>query len=162
MGVDVLDEPVRIFAHLKEIGLFLCRLHLPAAVRTFAIHKLGLCEEGLAGSAVHPLVISLVNISLVVQLFENLLHLLLVIRIRGADELVVGGVHQIPDSLNLPCHIVHKLLWRHAGFLGLQLDLLPVLVGSGLEEHVIPLAPLVPGNGICQHDLVGVPDVGLA
>ena len=32
------------------------------------------------------------------------------IGIGGTDEFVVGSVHQIPDCLDLTCHIVYKLL----------------------------------------------------
>ena len=158
----MLDEPVCIFAHFKEVGLFFCRLHLPAAVRTFAVHKLGLCKEGLAGCAVHSLIISFIDISLVIQLLEDLLHLFFMVCVCSADKFVVGCVHQIPDPLDLPCHIVHEFLWRNACFLSLQLNLLAVLIGSCLKEHIVSLASFVPCDGVRQYDLVSVPDVGLA
>ena len=40
MGSDMLNQAVCIFAHLEEIRLFLGRLHLSSAVRTFPVHKL--------------------------------------------------------------------------------------------------------------------------
>ena len=43
--VNVADQPVRVFAHLKEIRFLLGRLHRPAAVRTLSVHKLGLCKK---------------------------------------------------------------------------------------------------------------------
>ena len=36
----MLDEPVRIFAHLEEVGFFLGFFHCSSAVRTFAVHQL--------------------------------------------------------------------------------------------------------------------------
>ena len=57
------------------------------------ILKLGFGEKGFTRRAVHALVVALINITLLVELFEDLLHLLLVVIVRGADELVVGGVH---------------------------------------------------------------------
>ena len=30
--------------------------------------------------------------------------------IGGTNEFVIGSVHQIPDCLDLACHIVYKLL----------------------------------------------------
>ena len=66
MAVNMLDQTIRVFAHLKEVRFFLCRLHFAAAVRTLAVHQLGLGKEGLAGRAVHSLVISFVNIPLVI------------------------------------------------------------------------------------------------
>ena len=162
MSVDVLNQPGRILAHAEEIGLLLGRLHLAATVWTLAVHQLGLGKKGLAGRAVHALIIPLINVSLVIQALENLLHLSLVVRVRGADKLVVGGVHQIPDPFDLLSGLVHKLLGRHARRLGLLLDLLAVLIRSGLEKHVAALGPLIAGDTVGQHDLVGIADVGLA
>ena len=162
MGVDMLDQPVRIFAHLEEIGLLPGRLHRAPAVGTFSVHQLGLGEEGLAGSAVHALIIPFVNVAFLIHFLEDLLHLALMVFVRGADEFIVGSVHQIPDLLDLPGHIVHEFLGRNACFLRFQLDLLAVLVGPGLEEHVKALASFIPGDGVRQHDLIGIADVGLA
>ena len=63
MAVNVLDETVCIFTHLKEISLFLCRLYLTSAVRTFAVYKLGLCKKGLTGRTVHSFIVPFVNIA---------------------------------------------------------------------------------------------------
>ena len=52
MLINVLDQPVGVFAHTEEIGLFFGRLHRPAAVGAFAVYQLGLGEKCLAGSAV--------------------------------------------------------------------------------------------------------------
>ena len=98
MCIDMLDQTVCIFAHLEEISLFLRRLYLTSAVRAFAVYQLGLGPEGLAGSTVQSLIRALVNIALVVQLFEDLLYLLLMILISGTDEFVIGSIHQIPDT----------------------------------------------------------------
>ena len=162
MGVDVLDEAVCVFAHTEEISLFSCRLYLSAAVRAFTVHQLRLCEKGLAGRTVHALIIALVNIAFVVQFFEDLLYLFLMIIVRGADEFIIGSIHQIPDPLDLACRIIHKLLGCHACGLCLQLDLLAVLVGSCLEKYVIALLSLESGNAVCQHNLVGIANVRLA
>ena len=41
MGINMLDKPVGIFAHLEEISLLLCGLNLSSAIGTLAVHKLG-------------------------------------------------------------------------------------------------------------------------
>ena len=66
--------------------------------------------EGLTRLAVFALVRALVNIALIIQLFEDLLHLSLVHRVGGADELVIGGVHQIPDALDLTGYVINEFL----------------------------------------------------
>ena len=40
MGIDMLDQAVRILAHFKEIRFLPGRLHLAPAVRTFSVHQL--------------------------------------------------------------------------------------------------------------------------
>ena len=160
MLVDVLNELRRVLAHAEEVGLLLSRLHLPAAVRALAVHQLGLREEGLAGRAVEALIVALIDVALVIEFLKNLLHLGLMVLVCGADELVVGGVHQIPDALNLSGDLIHKSLGAHPCGLGLLLDLLAVLVRTRLEKYIISLGPLVPGNAVRENDLIGVADVG--
>src|SRR5699024_2594846 len=119
MLIDILDQTVRIFAHLEEVCLFLCRLARTTAVRTFAIHELGLCEERLARGTVHSLIISLVDVPLVIELLKDLLYLFFMIRVGGTDKLIVGSVHQIPDPLDLSGCLIYKLLRGNACFLRL-------------------------------------------
>ena len=38
MAVDVRNQPVRILAHLKEVGFFLCGLHLAPAVGALSVN----------------------------------------------------------------------------------------------------------------------------
>ena len=69
-------------------------LYLSAAVGAFAVHQLGFGEKGFTGGTVHTLIVALVDIALIIELFEYFLNLGFVIRIGGADEFVVGGVQR--------------------------------------------------------------------
>ena len=162
MLIDILDQFRSVFAHAEEVGLLPGRGHRPAAVRTLAVHQLGFRKERFTGGAVHPLVIAFINIPLVVELFEDLLYLLLVGGIRGADEFIIGSLHEIPDAADLSGHLIYQLLGGDALLLGLQFDLLAVLVGTGLKKHIIALLPVKTGNAVRQHCLVGIADVGLS
>ena len=162
MFINMRNQPVRILAHFEKVSLFLRRLHLASAVGALSVHQLGLGPEGFTGRAVKSFIISLINISLIIQPLENLLHLLYVRLVRGADEFVIGGSHQIPQALHLACHLVHIFLRGYSRLLSLQLDLLTVLVRSGLEEHIIAVLPLESGDAVRQHGLIGVSDMGLA
>ena len=82
--------------------------------------------------------------------------------ICGADELVIGSIHQIPDFFNLSRHLVNKLFGRNAGLGGFLLDLLTMFIGSGLEADIVALFPAEAGNAVCQHDFISIPDMGLA
>ena len=64
-------------------------MYLTSAVRTFSVLELGYSPEGLTGSTVHTLILSLVDVALIVKLFKNLLNLLLVVRIGRTDKSVI-------------------------------------------------------------------------
>ena len=115
----MVDELLGIFAHTEEVSLLLCGLYRTAAVGALSIHHLGRGPEGLAGRTVKALIMALIDIALFVELLKNLLHLLFMVLVSGADEFIIGCVHQIPDIFDLSRHVVHKLLGRHAGVLGL-------------------------------------------
>ena len=90
--INVLDQFVCIFAHAEEISLFLGRLYDTAAVRALAVYQLGLRPERFTWGTVHSLIGPLVNISLIIETLEDLLYLLLMILIRGTDELIIGNI----------------------------------------------------------------------
>ena len=162
MSIDMLDQTISIFAHFKEVSFLFSRCTGTSAVGAFAVYQLRLRKERLAGSTVHTLIVTFVDIALIVELFENLLYLFLMILVCGTDKLIIGSVHQIPDGLDLSGHIVYIFLRCDAGFLRFQLDLLSMLVGTGLEKHIIALLSFKTGDGICQNYLVGVADMRLA
>ena len=80
----------------------------------------------------------------------------------GADELVVGKVHQVELLFYLGGGVVHKLFGGHALGLGLLLVFLAVLVRTGLKEHIIALHPLKAGNAVGQHGVGHIANVGFA
>ena len=84
--------------------------------------------------------------------------------VRGADEAVIGDVHQLPQiehaALTLD-DLVDELLRCDAGLLGAVLDLLAVLVRAGQEHHVIAAQALIARHGIRGYGAVGVADVEL-
>ena len=159
--LNIVEQPIGIFAHTEEICLFFCILNLMAAVRAFAILELTFSPETFTGSAVLALIGSLVDVALIIEPLEDLLHLFHVLRIRSADELVVSGVHQIPDAADFSGYTIHILLRGDAGSFSLFLNLLAMLIRSGLEVYLITGHALIPGDGIGKHDLVSVADVGL-
>ncbi len=66
--------------------------------------------------------------------------------VSGADEPIVGNVHQLPQIQHAPVaqhDIIHELLGGNARFLSLVLDLLTMLVGSRQEHHIVALKPIV-------------------
>ena len=162
VGIDVLNQLIRIFAHLKKVCLFLCRLYFPSAVRTFAIHQLGFCPERFAGRTIQPFIGTFINIPLMIQFLKNLLYLLFVVIICGTDKMVIRRIHQIPQIFDCPCHIIHKFLRSNSRFLCLQFNLLSMLVRACLEKDIIAVLSFKSGNTVSQHDFIAVADMGLA
>ena len=159
MLFNMLHQAVCILAHFKEIS-FLFRIHNRAAtVRTAAVHKLRFRPEGLTGRAVFALVAAFINVALLIQALENLLHLFHMHGIRGADKSIICRIHQIPNRTDLPRDTVDILLRGNAGRFRLVLNFLSMLVGTGLEVDVVTGHTLVAGNGVRQHNLVGVANV---
>ena len=84
--------------------------------------------------------------------------------VRGADETVVGNVHQLPKIFHAPLtfhNVVHKFLRADAGLAGFVFNFLAMLVRSGEEHHVKALQALVAGDGVSGHGAVGMADVQL-
>ena len=75
---------------------------------------------------------SLVNIALVIKLFENFLYYLFVVFIGRADKLIVIGVEAVPHFFYLRGNLIHILLRAYALSLGVFFNLLTVLVRAGL------------------------------
>ena len=105
---------------------------------------------------------SLINIALLVKLFENFLYLLFMILVRCTDKFVIGCVHQIPDSLNLRRHSIHKFFRSYARFLCFQFDLLSMFVCSCLEKHIISLLSFKTRDTVCQNHFISVADMRFA
>ena len=155
---------VGVLAQTEEVGLLLGVLDLTAAVGALAVHQLALSPEGLTGLAVLTYILTLVDVALLVHLLKNLLDGGDMVVVGGADETVVGDVHQLPQIQNSPLagdDLVHELLGGDAGLLGLVLDLLAVLVGAGQKQHIIAAQALIAGHGVGGHGAVGVADVQL-
>ena len=153
-----------IFRETEEIGLLLGGLDLAAAVGALAVLQLALRPERLARRAVHAGVFALVDVAVLIHLLEDALDGLDVVFVRGADEAVIGDVHQLPqiEHAALPLDdLVDELLRCDAGLLGAVLDLLAVLVRAGQEHHVIAAQALVARHGIRGYGAVGVADVEL-
>ena len=163
MGVDVFDQAVSVLLHLEEICVFLRLVHFTSADRAvIAVHYLGSCIESLALSAIEAVILAQIDVALVIELFEDLLHLALMVLIRRADKAVVRCVDEIPKSLDLSGHIIDKFLGCLARDRSSGLDLLAVLITSCLEVHVIAVRPFISGDTVRQNDLIGISDMRLA
>src|ERR1035437_9808850 len=90
------------------------------------------------GNAVLAVVSSLVDIAVIANLAPQRLHALLVALGGGADEIVVGQAHALPERTEFAGNFVGELLRGFARGLGGALDLLTVFIGAGEKPGVIP------------------------
>ena len=163
MGIDMVDQTVRVFLHFEEVGLFSGRVDFAAADGALVlIDDLGSGIEGFTLCTVQAFIMSFINIALLIEAAEDLLDLNLMVRVCRTDKSVIGCIHQVPEALDLGRVLVYELLGCHAGPVGAVLDLLTVFVRTGLEVDIIAVCPFVAGDGVRQNDLVAVADVGLA
>ena len=88
-----------------------------------------------------------------------MLHAALVALVGGADVVVVGDAHALPEVLEGGGDLVGELLRRDSGGGGGALDLLAVLVGAGQEEGVVAQQAVAAGDDVGRDGGVGVADV---
>ena len=142
-----LEEPVLERGELEEVALLLHALERAVAVGAevgtgravllVALLDLGLGEVGLVGHAVPAVVAALVKVAGLLHALPEVLHGLVLARLGGADEVVVGNLELLPELLEVRGLGVSPLLRRHA-VLGSGLgDLLAVLVHAGEELDVV-------------------------
>ena len=79
--------------------------------------------------------------------------------VGGADELVVGDAHALPEVAEGGGDLVGELLRWDAGGGGGALDLLAVLVGAGEEVCVVAEETVATGDDVGRNGGVGVADV---
>jgi hypothetical protein len=77
----------------------------------------------------------------------------------GADIVVVGDAHALPERLELGGDLVGELLRRDAGGSGGALDLLAVLVSAGEEEGVVAEQAVAAADDVGGDGGVSVADV---
>ena len=81
--------------------------------------------------------------------------------ICSTDKTVIRRIHHIPDAFYLAGNLIHIFLGTDSCFLCFFLNLLSMLVRSGLKIHVITFLSLKPCNAVRQHDLISVADMRL-
>ena len=129
-----------------------------AAVRTADAG--GAVDVSLVGDAVLAGVGRKVDVAAVLEGLEEVLDALLVTEFGGADEVVVGDAHAVPQGVERGGDPVGELLRGDAGGVGGALDLLAVLVGAGEEEGVVAEQAMAPGEDVRDDGGIGVADVG--
>ena len=86
-------------------------------------------------------------------------HAALVALIGRRRPAIVFDAERFPQRKELRGDAIHELLGRDALLFRGLLDLLPVLIDAGEEEHILALEPMIARDDIGEHLLIGVPDM---
>ena len=144
------EEPVRLLDPLRR----------DPVVRAQPVDELGLRLELLALDAIEPRVDVLVDVAVVVDALQELLHESLVPLVGRADEEVVLGVDALGQlSPVLLDDLVDVRLRVEPLLLGDAVHLRGVLVGAGEEEGLLAALLVVPDEHVRGDRRVRVPDV---
>jgi len=75
---------------------------------------------------------------------------------RCTHKFIIGGIHQIPNRLNLSYYLIHELLRCLSGLLRLTLYLLSMLVSTGHKEYIIAFVALKSSHRIRKNNFIGI------
>jgi hypothetical protein len=137
------EKLLLVFAHTEEIRLFLELISRPTAVRTVAVEQVGLGPEGLAWCAIPIFILTEVNISLGLNVAEDLLNGQLVALLRCPDEIGIRDVELVPERLEAFNYAIGELKGSFSLGLSRFLDFLTVLIGTGQKADLITACALV-------------------
>ena len=168
----VVHQPVRVLAHLKEVGFFFDQFHLMARWCLTANHVAGFVMVDLSQLTFRKVffivnripanVFTFVNVALVNKLLKNLLHGFFMIVIRGPNKLIIGDFQFFPQFFNAGCHLVNVGLGFHPQFFSFFFNLETVFVSPRQEENVIAIQTLKAGFSVTGNFGVGIPNVQFA
>ena len=92
MCLDILNEPVLVFAHPEKV-ILLRNLHRrPPAIRTIPINQILLRPESLIRNTIPPLVIIRINLARIVNALQNLGYNALVPRFGSANKIIMRNI----------------------------------------------------------------------
>jgi len=109
----VVDEPVLIFAHFEKIVFLLTSYGGTIMLGALAVNKFFCGIEPFTANTILTAIGAKVDVSLVINLLEDIAYYSLVKLICGADEVVVGNIkiwpgfaEQIADLVNVSLRIL--------------------------------------------------------
>ena len=153
MRRDMLGEPRAVFGEAKIPVFLLDEDHLAPFGTELALRiALFVGEKLLLPHAVMPAMPRFVEVSLVMQLLQHVLHRGDVARIRRLGPAVVSNAELLPERFEFRGDVAREFRRCHPGLLGRLLHFLSVLVDAGQEKHR-PSALAVPARNDIGQDL---------
>src|SRR5680860_631183 len=125
-------------------------------VGTEAVYQVILRVVRLALRAIETLVATGIDISIIVATTQKLLNELLMLRIRGTDEEIIGSVHPLCHVSELAHHVIRMLPGTDPSLLCRLSNLAAVLIRAGQEEDIITQLPVETSQHVSRYCSVGV------
>ncbi len=157
--LEVLDQPLLVLAHTKEVISLLDEGGLDLMVGAFAVLELALGIKALAAEAVLAAVLPEVDLPTVVDPLQEGLNQSLVGGLGGADKAGMGDLQGLPGVAEGGADPVGVRLRFVTGLGGRLGNLVPVLVGPRKKEDTMPRESLEPRERVGQDGRVGVAEV---
>ena len=134
MGLDIVDEPILIFAHAEKVVAFGNGIDISAAIRAFAIHQIFFGEKAFTADTVPAGVICFVDLIPVIEILHDLGNDFFVAFLGGADKVVIGNAQACPQLLKTHHRFIAVGKGGNAPFFRRLLNFLTMFIGSGKKE----------------------------
>ncbi len=129
--LDMIPEPVLVLGHAEKVVGLLDIFWFFQMIRTESIHQLSFCIKTLTAEAIMAAVFTEIDIPIVIDKLQKLLHRMFVLIPGGPDKLVVDNSQFRPQRLKHAADPVHIGLRVLATGLGGLHDFVPVLIRAG-------------------------------
>jgi hypothetical protein len=139
-----LQESILIFRESEKIVLLGKMLYLLVRmIWTAPIDEIRFFLECFTPDTIHPIVYSLIDITIIISSLEDFLDEVTMSRLCRTDEVSISDPTLIPDFSMLLCHGISIFHHGHVFLCSFFDDLLGILIDSRRELHIIALETLV-------------------
>ena len=114
--MNVINQPVLVFAHPEEIILFLNIFRFFQMLRTFAINQFFSRVKPLASDAIITAVFMFVDFTFVPKILKNILDGFFVIIIGSTNKEIIGDFKLFPGFLKMNHHTIAVIFWFNTRF----------------------------------------------
>src|SRR6266478_895389 len=157
----VSQQPVLVFAHAKEIVLFLDNFRDGLMIRALTVYQFLLCIEALAAEAVEPTVTVEVDVSAFVNPRQELLHVTDMVGIRGTNEVIVSEPAALPCRAKARADLVREYLRLHSRLRGRLRDFVAMFVRTGEIKSLVTIRPVIARQRVGHDHGVGAAQMRL-
>jgi len=156
----VVDEPVLVSAHPEKIVFFLTVYGGAIMLRALTVNQFLCGIEPFTANTILAAVGAKVDISLVVNLLEDIAHYSFVKLISGADEVVVGNIKTWPGLAKQLADLVSVGLRIFTCGSGGFYDFVPMLICAGEKIGFFPCEHMKTVQNISDNGRVGMAEMG--